>query len=319
MAISRQEARSDRDRALRDVRAPGRLARSTPSSRHRRPSGEPPPLPRQLHRSGLYWTLLGAAVVAFWFAAAATGGAITSPFERVDQAVLEAVAELRSSGLTRVMRALHALGSDWTLRVVAWSAILVPLGFKRFRHTLVFLGSYLVVKSVAATMSMVMARPRPLGIPILGAWEGFSHPSRPVADLSVALIGLTYALVPQGRWRQIAKWVSGALILALGASRVYLAVDHPGDVLISVIIGVAIPLLAFRLLTPNDVFPVTYRRGRSAHLDVGGARGEAIQRALEQQLGLCVLDVAPFGLAGSAGSTPLRIRVAGDPETFLFA
>ena len=38
-------------------------------------------------------------------------------------------------------------------------------------------------------------------------------------------------------------------------------------------IGVTIPLLAFRLFTPSEVFPITYRRGRSAHLDVGGARG----------------------------------------------
>jgi hypothetical protein len=30
-------------------------------------------------------------------------------------------------------------------------------------------------------------------------------------------------------------------------------------------------------------------------------------------------DVKPFGLAGSAGSTPLRITVAGDPPTQLFA
>ncbi len=317
MAISRQEARDDRNRALRDVRAPGRL-RAGPTTR-RRPSGEPPPLPRQLHRSGRYWTLLGAFVVLFWFGAVLTGGAIQSPFERLDRDVLAAVAELRNSALTRVMRGLHALGSEWTLRVLAWSSLLVPLLFKRVRHTLVFLGSYMVVKGIGATLATIMPRPRPFGVPILGSWEGFAHPSQPVADLSVALIGLTYALVPQGKWRQTAKWVSGGLILALGLARVYLGVDHPSDVITSVILGVSVPLLAFRLLTPNDVFPVTYRRGRSAHLDVGGPRGEAIKRALEEQLGLCVLEVKPFGLAGSAGSTPLRIRVDGDPETFLFA
>jgi len=262
---------------------------------------------------------LGAAVVVFWFVAVLTGGAITSPFERLDRQILETVADLRTAAVTRVMRGVHALGSEWTLRVLAWSSLLVPLLFRRFRHTLVFLGSYMVVKAIGTSLSVVMARPRPLGIPILGAWEGFAHPSQPVADLSVALIGLTYALVPQGRWRQTAKWVSGGLILALALARVYLGVDHPSDVITSVILGVSVPLLAFRLLTPSDVFPVTYRRGRSAHLDVGGARGEAIERAIQEQLGLCVLEVAPFGLAGSAGSTPLRIRVDGNPQTFLFA
>ena len=56
----------------------------------------------------------------------------------------------------------------------------------------------------------------------------------------------------------------------------------------------------------------------TAHLDVGGARGQAIRRALHDQLGLAVEDVEPFGLAGSAGSTPLRIKVAGDPDSWLF-
>jgi len=66
------------------------------------------------------------------------------------------------------------------------------------------------------------------------------------------------------------------------------------------------------------VFPISYRRGRAAHLDVGGARGVAIRRGLRDQLGLNVEEVEPFGLAGSAGSTPLRIKVEGDPPTYLF-
>ncbi len=63
---------------------------------------------------------------------------------------------------------------------------------------------------------------------------------------------------------------------------------------------------------PNETFPVAYRRGRSAHLDVGGRRGEAIRHALADQLGLTALEAEPFGLSGSAGSTPLRIKVEGE-------
>jgi tRNA A-37 threonylcarbamoyl transferase component Bud32 len=32
-----------------------------------------------------------------------------------------------------------------------------------------------------------------------------------------------------------------------------------------------------------------------------------------------VLEVKPFGLSGSAGSTPMRVRVKGDPDSWLFA
>jgi hypothetical protein len=109
------------------------------------------------------------------------------------------------------------------------------------------------------------------------------------------------------------------LLLLTGLSRLYLAQDHPTDVLAGVILGVAIPLAAFRLLTPNDVYPVRYTRGRPAHLDVTGARGEAIVRALHDQLGLIAGEVKPVGLAGSGGSTPLRVTVKGDPDTYVFA
>ena len=42
---------------------------------------------------------------------------------------------------------------------------------------------------------------------------------------------------------------------------------------------------------------MTYRRGRTAHLDVGGARGEAIRKAVEDQLGLTVSEIKPVGLS----------------------
>ena len=81
-------------------------------------------------------------------------------------------------------------------------------------------------------------------------------------------------------------------------------------------IGITVPLVAFRLFVPNDVFPVTYRRGRTAHLDVTGRRHDAILHALEDQLGVIAIEIQPFGLEGSGGSTPLRVKVKGDPDYF---
>ena len=98
----------------------------------------------------------------------------------------------------------------------------------------------------------------------------------------------------------------------------YLGVDAASDLLLGAAIGVAVPLLAFRLLAPGDVFPVTYRRARSAHLDMTPRRLDAIRHALEDQLGVVLIEVKPFGLEGSGGSTPLRIKVKGDPDAYLF-
>jgi tRNA A-37 threonylcarbamoyl transferase component Bud32 len=139
-----------------------------------------------------------------------------------------------------------------------------------------------------------------------------------MAVLATWLISTLYALVPAGRAREIGKLVVAAVLVATGLSRLYLAQEGLSDVHFGVVLGVALPLAAFRLFAPNDVFPVTYRRGRAAHLDVEGPRHDAIVRAVEDQLGLIAIEVKPFGLEGSGGSTPLRVKVKGDPDTYVF-
>jgi tRNA A-37 threonylcarbamoyl transferase component Bud32/membrane-associated phospholipid phosphatase len=306
--------------ALRDVDAPGRLApeRVHLGRRRRRPSGEPPPLPRHLQTSGRNWAIFLGIVLAFYMLGAATSGAISRPIQVVDEAILDLVAQLRTSALTSVMRSVQALGSDWTIRVLAWAAILVPLVFKRIRHALVALGALVAVRAVTTGLAIILARPRPFTVEVLGRWEGFSHPSRPVATVAAALIGVVYTLVPHGRWRQLAKWGIAGVICALAGARVYLAVDNPFDALFGAVFGVAIPLVAFRTLVPNEVFPVVYKRSNAAHLDVSGERGRAIRQALEEQLGVVVRNLTPFGLEGSAGSTPLRIELEDEAGTVLF-
>jgi hypothetical protein len=143
-----------------------------------------------------------------------------------------------------------------------------------------------------------------------------------MAALAVTLVGMVYALLPPGRPRSRGKWIVGLVLVVAGFARMYLAVDNPSDLLVGVILGVAVPVVAFRFFAPNEVFPVTYRRAKAAHLDVGGRRGQAIRTAVQEQLGLTVLDIQPVGLEGSAGSTPLRLRVAASdtqPERDLFS
>jgi tRNA A-37 threonylcarbamoyl transferase component Bud32 len=131
-----------------------------------------------------------------------------------------------------------------------------------------------------------------------------------------------YALIVAGKPRSIAKWVTGIILVILGFARVYLGVDHATDVVMGAVFGVAVGVASFRLFAPNDLFPVSYQRGKAAHLDVGGRRGEAIVTAIRDQLGLAVLDVKPVGLEASGGSTPLRIKIEAtdeEPERYVFA
>jgi tRNA A-37 threonylcarbamoyl transferase component Bud32/membrane-associated phospholipid phosphatase len=295
-----------------------RSARVSRSGRHRRPSGEAPPLPRTLDVSGRWWLAAAGVVLLLWTAIISNRSTALFVLS-ADQTVVEQAARMRTGMLTDVMQTVHALGSRWTIRLLLWSAVAVLLVFRRFRHLYVFLGATLAVTAVTSLFAYVVLYPRPLAVEILGEWSGYAHPSRPVAVFTAVVVGILYSLVPKGRLRQLGKLVAAVLVAALSVSLVYLAVNSPTDVLIGVVIGVTLPLVAFRLLTPNEVFPVSYRRVSSAHLDVGGRRGQAIHRALEEQLGIQVQEIKPFGLSGSAGSTPLRVRVKGEPEAWLFA
>jgi tRNA A-37 threonylcarbamoyl transferase component Bud32 len=279
------------------------------SGRRRRPTGAPPPLPRSIQTTGVWWA--AAAVVLITLTKVAFGPARRSMGVAVtvwDDTVVRWLAGLRLPGLTGLMEAIVAsTGSVGMVGALRWATVIALLALRRFRHLVVFVGSFLAVLLVVRLATV--DRPRPFGVDLRGSWAGWAMPSRPVAILTATLIGILYTLVPVGRWRQLGKWVATGLVAAFALARIHLGVDAPTDALLGAVIGVAVSVAAYRLFVPNEIFPVTYKRGRSAHLDVGGRRGDAIRQALADQLGLTALEVKPFGLSGSAGSTPLRIQV----------
>ena len=177
---------------------------------------------------------------------------------------------------------------------------LFSLGFLEIAGRFVYLG---------------LSRPRPYGVPDIASWGGYSGGSPPVALLTIFLMSVVYCLAVPGRTRTCTKAAVALVIAVFCLARLYLGVDHPDDALLAV----AIAVTAFGFFTPNQVFPVAYRRGRTAHVDVTGRRGEAIRRAVHDQLGLTVAEIQPVGLESSAGSTPLRLRVEGGPDEYLFA
>ena len=231
--------------------------------------------------------------------------------------LLRQLAAVRTPGLTGPANWINTTGSTWH-PAIGVAVVLLLVVFRRWRHLLVFTLCLLFLEIAAGLIYDALARPRPYGVPVIGRWEGYSAPSPVVVALTFFLVAAVYCLAGPGRPRSVAKAVVAAVIAVFCLSRLYLAVDHPDDVLFGVVLGVAIPVAAFRFFTPDEVFPVVYRRGRTAHVDVTGSRGAAIRQAVHDQLGLTVLDIVPVGLESSAGSTPLRLTVAGDPGEHLF-
>lgn len=297
----------------REVRVAGvRLA-----GRRRRPSGEREPLPRDLRASGRFWLAMGLGAIAVW-ASLWAFPSTTEWWEARDMTITQWLVDLRQPWLTDLMDGIHALGSLWFFRPLRWAMLLALVFFKRWRH---FFGAVIVfafVELIVRELGFAIGRPRPF-VEILAPWAGYSHPAAPVASVSATFAVIALALVPRGRWRTYWLATAGVLISLLVLSRIYLGVDHLSDGIVGAMFGAAVAVVVFRLFAPESVFPVVYRRGTTAHLDVSGQRGRAITSAVADQLGIQVTNIELFGAEGSGGSTPLRLTAAGDPDTYLFA
>jgi len=288
------------------------------TARRRRPTGAPPPLPHPVSVSTTAWIVLVVVVLAAAMVVSVHARSLRLD-DQVNAAVLRLFARARTPWLTDVAHGILAAGSGRGVQVAGLLAFVLTMAFRRWRHLLVFACSLSFFELAGFWIGYLLTRPRPYGVPVIGVWAGYSAPSASAGYLTLLLTGIAYCLVVPGRPRSYAKAAIAVIVTVFCLACLYLAVDHVDDILLGVALGVAIPVSAFRFFTPNELFPVAYRRGNTAHVDVTGARGEAIRLGVRDQLGLTVTGITPVGLESSAGSTPLRLRVEGSSQEYLFA
>ena len=284
----------------------------------RRPTGAPPPLPHPVSATTRAWLVLAVVVLAGVVVISVRAPSLRLD-DQVNTTVLRLFARARTPWLTGIARGISVAGSGWGATAVGLSVVALAMAFRRWRHLLIFVCSLAFLELAGYWINRELTRPRPYGVPIIAGWAGYSAPALPAGILTTLLIGIAYCLVVPGRPRTCAKAAIAVVVTVFCLACLYLAVDHVDDMLLGVALGVAIPVTAFRFFTPNEVIPVAYRRGNTAHVDVTGARGEAIRQGIRDQLGLTVTGITPVGLASSAGSTPLRLRTEGGPDRYLFA
>lgn len=291
-----------------------------PLMRRRRPAGVPAPLRGSLDLVGWLWLGAVVAVLLAW-TSAIVHRRIPGGLRQLDGVLAplgDAVRELVGVG---PLQTVALLGSVGFVMAVRWGTIAVLALVGRWRHLVVFVAAILVVRLAVIAIVPAIGRVRPEAAGAFHGWEGYAHPSSSVAMLAVAAAAAARTLAPDGRARRIAVAGAAVTVGLLAVARVALGVDHPTDVLTAAIAGWGVGTLACRLLCPDEVFPVTYRRRRGAHHDVSGHRRTAIEEALESQAGLELLEIEPFGAEHSGGSTPLRLRVrrvGGQREEELF-
>lgn len=277
----------------------------TSPRRRRRPVGEPPPLPRDLHGPATLW-ILAVLLLTAGYLWGTYGGPAGGQFQRwVDRGITSFIPDLSGGRMSTTGKFLGGNIGLWLLIAIRWGTAIALIARKRWRHLAVFVGSVALVTVLVRWFPTAGTRP-----------STPSHPAYAAASLAVTVVGVVYGLVPAGPARRRALWVAVAVCGTLAVFSILTRTYTPSEIGIGFAIGFSVPFLGFRLLAPETVFPVTYGSGKTAHLDVEGSRGAAIDTALRDQLGLEVADKEPFGLAGSGGSTPLRIELADGRRLF---
>ena len=266
------------------------------TSRQRRPTGAPPPLPRTIAVSTTAWLILAVVVLAGAILVSQHGPSLRVD-DRASTWVLRLLARGRTPWLTDLANGIKVVGSGWGVTVIGLAAVALTMIFRRWRHLLVFVCSLFFLEIVGQWIYLGISRPRPYGVPMIASWAGYSAPAPPVAVLTVFLIGIVYCLTVPGRPRSYAKVAITVVIAVFCLARLYLGIDHPGDVILGVAHGVAITVTAFRFFTPT----------RSFRWPTGGG-GPPCRRHRPPRRG------HPAGHAGSARADRHRGH-AGRPES----
>jgi hypothetical protein len=278
----------------------------------RRPSGEPPPLPREDRWTRWIWVL---AAVLLLGVALNVLIRTTDVVQTADRAVLSFIAEGRTTALTDAAELVALLTTFAAVMALRWGIALVLVAYRRFRHLVVFLATLVVTDWVVARLLFVEL-PRPT-VPVLVDADVYAFPSRSISALAITLYAMTFVLVARGRGRNRlrAGFTAGLALVVL--ADLYLAADYLSGTAYAVLLAPCVADVAFRWLVPEEGFPISYRRrGSAAHLDLGGERRAAIVHAMADQLGLTVTEVKEFGLEGSAGSSPLRMTLQDGSRVF---
>ena len=135
----------------------------------RRPTGAPPPLPRELGKSGRFWLgMIGLFVLISIIVAITSPAAIT----QFDTWILERFARVRTALLTDLMEAYSTLGTRISVRILRWGIVIALIVFRRWRHLVVFVGSIIALETIVGAIALIFYRPRPFNVEILVGWSG---------------------------------------------------------------------------------------------------------------------------------------------------
>jgi membrane-associated phospholipid phosphatase len=157
----------------------------------------------------------------------------------VDRGMTEAVHALTAGWLTVVVGGLTQMGGSLTIIALTVVAVAALAAFRHWRGAAALALVVPLTQAVVAGAKALVSRPRPDAETAIAEPSGFSFPSAHSAS-AVALyvmLALIAASIWRGRSRTAAWLAAGAVVLTVGASRVYLGAHYPTDVLAGWLLG----------------------------------------------------------------------------------
>lgn len=190
--------------------------------------------------------LLG--LVVFVLVGWAAGAVWTSVVGSSEVELMRNIVDERSAGLTAAAKVVTWAGSAYVLVPLALICCLVLLRAGLRREAFAVAVSLAGAMLISDLVKLLVSRPRP-PVEHLQAVTGSSFPSGHSAQASAFWFSLV--LLPQASQmapplNRVAAALAGALVLAVGLSRVYLGVHYPADVIAGVLLGTGWALFVAR-------------------------------------------------------------------------
>lgn len=197
-----------------------------------------------------------------------------------DNWVLKQVALYRGRWLTEAMLEITTLGNTFVLVVMVGVAS-VFLWLTRHRYSVYLLLIAVIGQNfINSLLKEFYARPRPVIVPMLDHVSSASFPSGHAMSAMVAYASVAYLvarLEPTPLLRRTTAAIAALFILAIGASRVYLGVHYPSDVLGGYLAGLAWVAVVITGLAATRFFagrrPELEREERDLHAEQERAAG----------------------------------------------